>query len=238
MAFTESKFRSLSYRSQHKAAAEILSKGLASGSLDDYKEIELWLCLPTALSDEELYDRFHSHMKEAAIVLNEQDYLPEVKRFDRLNKEQITLPIHLYLDNIRSAANVGNILRTAESFGIREICFGGFTPFIDHPKVIGVSKGVIPLLECHRDIHRLNHFFVALETTQQSQPLDSYTPTHPVTLILGNEEYGISKKMLNLAHVIVEIPLLGMKNSLNVSSAFAIGAAALARNYMKLKSLV
>lgn len=223
-------------RRQHKVAAEILLIALKQEekALEEYRKIEEWLVLQKATSREELYDRFHFHKKEAAVPFSEEDLLPYVKRFDSLPREDFTLPVSLYLDNLRSAANVGNILRTAESFGIKTICFSPQTPFIDHPKVIMVAKGVLPCLTCHHDKSLLARPFIALETTENATPLESFTFDKPCTLILGNEEYGISRSMLEEAEHVVYIPLFGIKNSLNVSAAFAIAAREIAKNTRKI----
>jgi tRNA G18 (ribose-2'-O)-methylase SpoU len=60
-------------------------------------------------------------------------------------------------------------------------------------------------------------------------PLSDFIFPASFTLILGNEEYGISNESLKLADYIVEIPLFGAKNSLNVACAFAIAASQIRR---------
>jgi tRNA G18 (ribose-2'-O)-methylase SpoU len=47
------------------------------------------------------------------------------------------------------------------------------------------------------------------------------------TLIFGNEEFGISNQILSQVDHLVEIPLVGLKNSLNVANAFSIIASAI-----------
>lgn len=41
-------------------------------------------------------------------------------------------------------------------------------------------------------------------------------PKFPVAVIVGNETYGISQKVLKVADIIVELPMLGVNRSLNV----------------------
>ena len=41
---------------------------------------------------------------------------------------------------------------------------------------------------------------------------------------VGNEEYGCSKELLQEADMIINIPLRGVKNSLNVAQSFAVAA--------------
>ncbi len=225
--FTRSKFISLPERRQHKNAGELLRLALTRdpGNLAHYRELEHWLALPEATTREALYDRFHWHMEQAAAPLHEKDFLPEMRRFDRVDPAPAR-PVGLYLDHLRSAANIGNILRTAESFGIKNIGFSPDMPGPDHPKVVATAKGVLPYLDCHRDLERLPRPFIALETAQGATPIGEFDFPESFTLLLGNEEYGLSSDVFHSADHVVEIPLLGVKNSINVSAAFSIAAFA------------
>ena len=53
------------------------------------------------------------------------------------------------------------------------------------------------------------------------------------TLILGNEEYGISDKVLKEVDFLIKIPMMGRKNSLNIANAFAIAAYEIRRKKIK-----
>jgi tRNA G18 (ribose-2'-O)-methylase SpoU len=46
----------------------------------------------------------------------------------------------------------------------------------------------------------------------------------PMALLLGNEVKGLSSKILEKVDGVVEIPMLGQKESLNVSVSFGIAA--------------
>jgi tRNA G18 (ribose-2'-O)-methylase SpoU len=65
---------------------------------------------------------------------------------------------------------------------------------------------------------------IALETAKNAPSIYEYRFPETFTLILGNEEYGISDEWLKQCDQIVTIPMYGFKNSLNVASAFAIAA--------------
>ena len=58
----------------------------------------------------------------------------------------------------------------------------------------------------------------------------------PVGLILGNEALGVSEDILNQVDDIVEIPMLGFKNSINVAVAFGIAVYEIQRQYWNSKS--
>ena len=65
---------------------------------------------------------------------------------------------------------------------------------------------------------------VVLETRDDAQVLGEYRWPSPVALVLGHEVVGVSDEVLALADVFLRIPMFGVKNSLNVASAFAVVA--------------
>ena len=225
MNFTEKKFLSLPLKKQHKKAGEHLRLLFDSQKIDSpYRQMEEWLHLPPLPNKQEaIADRFHLHMRTANISLKEHHLL--VKRYDSLS----TTPygsIGIYLENLRSAHNVGSILRTVEAFRLGTVYFSDTTPFNDHPKVLSTAMGVAAHVPCSRQtVEDLPGPLIAIETVESAPSLFEFPFPKTFTLLLGNEEYGLSKNTLEKADHIVQIPLLGSKNSLNVSCAFAIIAA-------------
>ena len=144
------------------------------------------------------------------------------------------------LHNIRSLHNVGSILRTADGAGVEKLYLCGITPSpLDRLKAVrsdiaktalGAEKTVA--FENVRSTSRLidklrqdGYQIIALEQDPQSVPLYRYkSSTRPVALILGAEVDGIPKTILQKADTIIEIPMRGKKESLNVSVAFGIAA--------------
>lgn len=223
--FSESKFNSLTTKRQHKHAAEILKTYLIkkSNSISNYETICKWMNLPIPLSIQEFHDRYYDHMQKAQIPLPSHIDSFEPQTFDPPSQESY-LPITIYLDNLRSAFNVGSILRTMEAFRIKNAFFAKNTPFIDHPKVQETSMGTHQLINAHRELRSIEEPIIALECTQHAQNIFEFEFPERFTLVLGNEALGVSKDILEKAQAIVKIPLLGAKNSLNVASAFAIAA--------------
>lgn len=155
----------------------------------------------------------------------------------------MTMPkITLLLHNIRSTHNVGSIFRTAEGFGVKEIILSGYTPFpkvendtrlphlaekIDqqiHKTALGAEK-MVPFRQVE-DVDKIlsgsNMPIVALEQSPDSQPLNTFDPPDEFMLILGEEVNGIEPELLSRCETIVEIPMLGQKESFNVSVACGI----------------
>lgn len=153
--------------------------------------------------------------------------------------------IILILDNIRSAHNVGAILRSADVFGVKRAYCCGITP---HPQQEGDERLPYIASRAHKMIAKTalgaehtvktSHFtttkravavakqakyhIYALEQAKNSRLLGKFRPEYPCALVLGNEVDGVDQKILAFAEEIIEIPQLGQKESLNVSVAAGI----------------
>jgi len=135
--------------------------------------------------------------------------------------------IQVFLDDLRSPYNVGSIFRTAESFSVERILLTDSCPSPDHPRAKRAAMGCVDIIPWQRaqlsDITKTETLF-ALEVGGP----DIYGFPFPKagTVILGNEELGISPAAMSLARQngmgLVSIPTYGTKGSLNVASAFAI----------------
>jgi len=218
--FTKPKFNKLDPKLRHKKCAELLKEYNRLASFLDIEPIE-----PSA---EALTHRYHDHLDKADISVNEPDYL--VRTHDRV-KGAPFLPIDIYLDNIRSAHNVGSIIRTLEAFRLGTLHFGGITPLPTQKKVADTAMGSHEWIEWDtKPLDQLPGPKIALETVDGAPSLFDFTFPETFTLILGSEEFGVSQESLAQADSIVEIPLSGVKNSLNVANTFAIAAALIAKN--------
>lgn len=236
MSFTKRKFLSLDPNQRHKKCAELLREVyecIRSNEEPNFSEYDAWISwmhlLPFIYTDTKaLADRYHWHLNEAKLCLKEHNLLPSIRKGDHIPKADF-LPAAIYLDNVRSAYNVGSILRTAEALRIGAVYFSEKTPFIDNEKVQRTAMGAAEIVPVHRGVplSSLPRPLIALDTSDEATPVSEFLFPTSFTLILGNEEYGISDEALMLADHLVEIPLLGAKNSLNVACAFAIAAAAI-----------
>jgi len=135
------------------------------------------------------------------------------------------------LHNIRSTHNVGSIFRTADAFGVSKMYLTGYTPTPtdrfgreqkDIAKTALGAQMYIPWEQC--DIQkalkalRAEEFsIVSVEQDSRSVSLGDYKAPEKVALIFGNEVRGVSKQLRDVSDVIVEIPMQGKKESLNVS---------------------
>jgi 23S rRNA (guanosine2251-2'-O)-methyltransferase len=137
-------------------------------------------------------------------------------------------PLTLVLDNVRSAYNVGSILRTAETAGVAEVICCGYTPCPPHDKVQKTAfdaADTVPTrhfpstLAALEDLRRNGWTVYGMETTSRSLPYTSVTFPQRTVLVLGNEVTGVDTAVMDACDELCEIPTYGMKNSLNVASA-------------------
>jgi tRNA G18 (ribose-2'-O)-methylase SpoU len=174
----------------------------------------------------ELADRYHWHMQLAGLSLKEHHLLPTIRTGERTPKLEFP-NIAIYLDHVRSAYNVGSILRTVEALRIGKVYFSEKTPFIDNEKVQRTAMGAAELIPCFQNValSSLPRPLIALDTGNSALSVAEFDFPASFTLILGNEEYGISNESLKEVDYVVEIPLFGAQNALNIACAFAIAAA-------------
>jgi tRNA G18 (ribose-2'-O)-methylase SpoU len=218
---------------QHKKCAEFLRMAFEHIRQNEkacFSEYDAWLSwmklLPFEHTDlKALADRYHWHLNLAGLALKEHNLLPSIRKGDHIPKADF-LPAAIYLDNVRSAYNVGSILRTAEALRIGSVYFSEKTPFVDNEKVRRTAMGAAEIVPVHRGVplSLLPRPLIVLDTSDEAIPVSKFPFPTSFTLILGNEEYGVSDEALKIADHLVEIPLLGAKNSLNVACAFAIAA--------------
>ena len=143
------------------------------------------------------------------------------------------------LDNVRSAHNVGSIFRTADGAGVHKIILGGYTPApIDRfgrpqPEIAKTSLGAATTMawesvcdevvsETLTGLRDDGFAIVAAEQHPHSTALHNFVAPPKVCYLFGNEIDGDRPELLQLADTILEIPLHGHKESLNVAVTVGI----------------
>ncbi len=147
--------------------------------------------------------------------------------------------IRLILDNIRSVHNVGSIFRTADAAGVTKLYLVQTTPAPidrfgrarkDLAKVsLGAENSVAwehlddaDVVALIKSLKKEGFTIVALEQDKKSIDYRTLKIDDKIALILGNEVGGVSKELLERADAIIEIPMAGKKESLNVSVAAGV----------------
>jgi 23S rRNA (guanosine2251-2'-O)-methyltransferase len=147
--------------------------------------------------------------------------------------------LHVILDNIRSAWNVGSILRSAEGFEFSHAHLCGITPTPEDMAVrktaLGAEKFVTwsyhrNAFEIAKQLQDEGFQLLGLEKTHKSTPIESTLTSlkflFPLNLaiVVGNEVTGVDTAILEIADYNIHIPMQGQKGSFNVSVAFAVAA--------------
>jgi 23S rRNA (guanosine2251-2'-O)-methyltransferase len=139
--------------------------------------------------------------------------------------------IVVVLDNVRSALNVGAIFRTCDGAGVKKLILGGITPFPPHKKLVKTALGAEEFVtwEHSKDLtetikkYKKEGFCVySIEQNPSSINHTGENYSDKVLLIFGNEILGVNSELLKLSDRIIEIPMLGKKNSLNVATTVGI----------------
>lgn len=142
------------------------------------------------------------------------------------------MEIHIVLDNIRSAFNVGSIFRSADGAGsVKKIYLCGITTDIDNPKLDKTALGATEMIESeHYDttmeaIDELKEKGIpiySVELTDDAINFQSVKYPEKVAIIFGHEKRGVSDEILKKTDIKIYIPMRGKKESLNVANCASI----------------
>ena len=143
------------------------------------------------------------------------------------------------LDNLRSVYNVGSIFRTCNAAGVEKIYLCGTTPTPldkkgqkrkDFAKVALGAEDIV-VWEYVEDskiiIQKLKgegYYIISLEQDKNAIDYKSVTIDNgrDVVFVIGSEVDGVDHEIIKMSDVVAEIPMLGTKESLNVTIAFGI----------------
>jgi 23S rRNA (guanosine2251-2'-O)-methyltransferase len=151
------------------------------------------------------------------------------------------MPLRLLAHNIRSLWNVGSFFRTADAFGVEKIYLTGYTGHPPRKEITKTALGAEEFVEWEhardptpfvKELKKDGWQIVALEQTHDAIPLHKFTNPNPnagILLIVGHELDGVPGNLLALADSVVEIPMKGKKESLNVAVAAGVTLAYLSR---------
>lgn len=141
------------------------------------------------------------------------------------------MKLHIILDNIRSAYNVGSIFRTADGTGSAQLYICGISPDKDHPKVKKTALGSTETVpsqyfkttkEAIEALRKQNIPIFAVELDKNALDYRKVQYPKEIVLILGHETEGIKRDILKLCDKIIFVPMHGKKESLNVATVAGI----------------
>ncbi|OGC44242.1 hypothetical protein A3J98_02970 [candidate division WS6 bacterium RIFOXYC1_FULL_33_10] len=142
------------------------------------------------------------------------------------------MEIHIVLDNIRSAFNVGSIFRSADGAGsVKKIYLCGITTQIDNPKLDKTALGATEMIpseyydttmEAIEELKEKGIPMYSVELTPDAQNFQDIKYPEKIALIFGHEKRGVDEEILKKVDKTVYIPMRGKKESLNVANCASI----------------
>ncbi|NQW28954.1 MAG: RNA methyltransferase [Ignavibacteria bacterium] len=151
-------------------------------------------------------------------------------------------PITVVLQDIRSLYNVGSIFRSADAFRVARLILTGYTPQPPRKEISKTALGadeVVPwlyfptALEAVAHLQKENIKVFALELAHGARNVsDVQFSELPLALVLGNEVTGVYPEVLEVCEGALQIPMYGIKHSLNVAVAAGIALFAVTQKIL------
>jgi len=145
----------------------------------------------------------------------------------------------LLLDNVYDTYNVGGMYRVGDAARVSKIYHGGQTPIGPNPKISRAAVGLDQYLAHEKaedivsqikELKSEGYQIIVLEQTPNSQVYDQDKYEGKIALVVGNETFGVSQAVLELADTTIELPMYGLNKSLNVVVATGIVLYQIRRN--------
>ena len=182
----------------------------------------------------EIISMDESLFRQIADTENSQGILA-VLSYEMLSGEDLMRQISadsnvLILDRLQDPGNIGTLVRTAEGAGFKGVVLLKGSGDVFSPKAIRAGGGAtlrmpVTMLDDAYSLRELSdRFSKRLVVTDVSSGLAYYDVdlSENVFLVMGNEGRGVSKEVLDLADVRINIPTDGLLESLNVATAGAV----------------
>lgn len=167
---------------------------------------------------------------------------PSPEEFWRLPR----CPIYVLCDNVRSLENVGLIFRVCDAVRVARLYLCGITGYPPMPEgdprppwvseragriIAKTAIQTVPWVPWEyrpsaeavvAELRAAGVQIVSLEQTDQSLEYTCAPYRFPMCIVLGHEREGVQQEVLDLSDLVVQVPMYGMGNSLNVATALAV----------------
>ena len=141
------------------------------------------------------------------------------------------LPIRVVLDRVTQAYNIGAMFRLCDAMLAERLIITGVEVDLSKRNLGQAACGTQhwtpwsqeksaadAVLGARDDGYQI----AVVELASNSIPPEAFMPKFPLCLVLGGEFDGVAQDVVDLADAVIEIPMRGMANSINVSTAAAI----------------
>ena len=204
-----------------KERAQIKLIVVTGNRLEDYKNLLAQTDVQVLVVSQDVFHKLS--MTEttqgilAVVEIVKQEILPNKGRF-------------IVLDAVQDPGNLGTIVRTADAAGFDAVVIGTGTVDLYNDKVLRSMQGShfhIPVFQANLQEYLpiLKEKGVQVAVTALHRDSKDYSVLQGATdvaIVVGNEGQGVSEDVIDLADVVVTIPMFGKAESLNVAIASAL----------------
>lgn len=162
-------------------------------------------------------------------VKNPQGILAVIEKEAEIDLIDYSEDLIVILDKVQDPGNLGTILRTVDSIGLKQIIVAQGSGDIFNPKVVRSTMGAIFRVKVKesQDIQKTvaeikKHKFKVVSTSLATDKSIYDVKYEKSAIIIGNEANGVSKELQDASDELVKIPMLGNTESLNASVATGI----------------
>lgn len=173
-------------------------------------------------------------------VQTPQGMLAVLEKENSEDKIDFTEEVIVVLDGIQDPGNLGTILRTIDSVGLKQVIVSKETADSYNPKVVRSTMGAIfrvKVIESNNLIETLKnmkkHKYKIMATSLETENSIYDVDYNKRVIVIGNEANGVEKEFLDCADEKIKIPMLGKTESLNASVATAVILYEYVRNKIK-----
>ena len=160
-----------------------------------------------------------------AIALQQHKSIDELKEIIKKAKN----PFFVVAEHIEKPGNLGTILRSCDGVKVDAAIVCDPCTDIYNPNVVRASIGSLftqPVIEASTDdvirLFKDNNIKIVATTPNTDKLYCDVNLSGPIAIIVGTEQYGLSKKWLKNSDINIKIPMRGVADSLNVGAATTI----------------
>ncbi len=138
-------------------------------------------------------------------------------------------PFLLIAESIEKPGNLGTILRSCDAAGVDAVIVCDPKTDIHNPNVVRSSVGTLftlPVIEATSadtlEFLKKHQISPLAATPHAKKVIFEIDCKVPLAIVVGTEQYGLSEQWMKRANLLVQIPMFGAADSLNVASATTI----------------
>ena len=152
---------------------------------------------------------------------------PTKENFNEIKRN----PIYIVADRVFDTYNIGSIFRLADAISARKVFLCGDMEYPPsskiHKSAVGTEEWVPwekkdSIVEVIKDLKSKGVQIISVEQDNRSVDYKTLKTNFPCAIVVGHETDGVSKEVLDLSDIIVELPMFGVNKSFNVWGSAAI----------------